>query len=442
MSAGEVELPLLILRALESLVYALLILLAARRRDSLPAAWLLIYAGTALILQLLRTFMEFGWLDAAARQHLDDYGVILLAVLLYQTLRVFFDKQRNRYWLTGTLLWTALLVLLQNFLLIFLTWVVLGGLSVSLLLQALRQTRQPLHRNRLIYWIPVLALAIANDVLIFYRQDTQGGYLRLGATVLMAYVILRQHIPDTRDLARQFLIYITTTLLTMSVYIAGFLLADYAFHNMPGYNPLFVGAGLAVLISLVFAPMSAAVRNLVNRLFKLESYDPSQTLREYSISVSNILDLEKLATVAVGLIMEALETKKVFLFLVDPVLGADKKKLFHLTAVHGAGSNAASPSIILEDASPIARFLREQRKPLLQYDIDFAPEFMDASLAERKWLSELGLEVYVPIYGKGEWIGLLALGPKPAGRFKDEDLDLLSPIASHTGIPPENARPR
>src|SRR6185369_7109548 len=100
-------------------------------------------------------------------------------------------------------------------------------------------------------------------------------------------------------------------------------------------------------------PMFAAVRNLVNRLFKLESYDPSQTLREYSISISNILDLEKLATVAVGLIMEALETQKVFLFLVDAVIGSDKKKLFQLTGVRGVGSNPLSPNVTLEDAGPI-----------------------------------------------------------------------------------------
>ncbi len=440
MSAGQVELPLLILPAVESLVYVLLILLAVRRRNSLPASAFIYYAGTAFVLHLLGTLGEFGWLDTAAQQRLDNYGAVLLALLLYQTLLVFFDKRRNQTWLTGALLWTALLVLLQNVLLIFLTWVVLSSLSVTLLLQALRQTPQLLRRNKFIYWFPVLALAIANDVLIFYRHDPLGSTLRLGATALMAYVILRHHIPDTRDLARQFLIYISTTLLTMSVYIAGFLLADYAFHSMPAYNPLFVGAGLAVLISLVFAPMSAAVRSLVNRLFKLESYDPSQTLREYSISVSNILDLEKLATVAVGLIMEALETKKVFLFLVDAVIGADKKKLFRLTGVRGVGSSTPSSSFTLEDASPIARFLREQRKPLLQYDIDFAPEFMDASLMERKLMSELGLEVYVPIYGKGEWIGLLALGPKPASRYNDEDLNLLSTIASQTGIALENAR--
>ncbi len=443
MSAAQIELPLLILRAVESLVYFLLVVLAIRRRDSSPASALLSYVGTAFFIHLLRISGEFGWLtwlDQPARQRLDYYGAILLALLLYRTLLIFFDKQRNPSWLSGALLWMALVVFSQNILLIFVTWVVLSVLSVVLLLQALRETRQPLHRNRLIYWIPVLVLAIVNDLLVFYRQDPQGSYLRLGATALMAYVVLRHHIPDTRDLARQFLIYITTTLLTMSLYITGILLADYAFHNMPGYNPLFVGAGLAVVISLVFAPIFGIVRGLVNRLFKMESYDPSQTLREYSISVSNILDLEKLATVAVGLIMEALETKKVFLFLVDPEIGPQKKNVLRLTGIRGAGSNMPSPSFLLAEESSITRFLREERKPLLQYDIDFAPEFMDAPLAERKWMSELGLDVYVPIYGKGQWIGLLALGPKPAGRYTDEDLNLLSTIASQTGIALENAR--
>jgi len=300
--------------------------------------------------------------------------------------------------------------------------------------------RHPLQRSRLIFWIPIIFLTIANDILIIYRDDTQGGYLRLGATALMAYVILRHHIPDTRDLTRQFLIYITTTLLTMSVYIAGFLFANYAFMQMPGYNQLLVGAGLAVVISLIFSPLVGSVRSVVNRMFKLQSYDSSQILSEYSASVSNILDLEKLATVAVGLIMETLEIKKGFLFLVDPEIGPDNKNVFRLKGVRAIASSAIPPGFTLEEDSPVARFLREERKPLLQYDIDFAPEFMDAPLTERKWLSELGLYVYVPIYSKGEWIGLLALGPKPFTRYTDEDLIMLSMIANQTAVALENAR--
>jgi signal transduction histidine kinase len=111
-------------------------------------------------------------------------------------------------------------------------------------------------------------------------------------------------------------------------------------------------------------------------------------------------------------------------------------------AVRAAPHNTAPPppTFALGENSPVARFLREERKPLLQYDIDFAPEFMDAPLTERKSLSELGLYVYVPIYSKGEWIGLLALGPKPFTRYTDEDLNMLSLIANQTAIALENAR--
>jgi signal transduction histidine kinase len=137
--------------------------------------------------------------------------------------------------------------------------------------------------------------------------------------------------------------------------------------------------------------------------------------------------------------MQALEINKGFLFLVDPEIGENGKNVFRLTGVRGAGTTPSPGGILAED-SPIVHYVRDQRAPLLQYDIDFAPGFMDAPLTERKWLSGLQLDVYVPIFSKGEWIGLLALGPKPNSRYTDEDLDMLATIASQTGVALENAR--
>ncbi len=445
MGANNLQLPLLIFRTLEILVYLAILSLAVRRRHgwASPPVFLSIFSLVALIIQAVRALSEFGllpWLDASAHQQMDYYGTLVLAALLYQTLRTFLVNDKKLSLLLAALIWTGLLILLKNFLLIFVTWVALTGLSVVLFLRTMAQTRQSLHRNRLIYLLPALALAIANDLFIFYRPDPQGSYLRLGAAALIAYVILRHNIPDTRDITRQFLIYVLSTVLTMSIYTAGFLVANAIFQATPGYDPLFAGAGLAALISLIFVPLFGSIRGMVNRLFKLESYDSSQTLREYSASISNILDLEKLATVAVGLVIESLEVSKGFLFTIDPEIGVDGKNVFRLTGIHAAGSVGAAPTGTLSEDSPIVKFLREARKPLLQYDIDFSPDFIDSPLTERKWLSGLGLEVYVPIYGKGEWIGLLALGPKPASRYTDEDLIMLTTIASQTAIALENAR--
>jgi signal transduction histidine kinase len=443
MIISQIELPLLILHQAESAVYLLLIFLAFRRRERGPALWLLIYSLVGFAFQLVRMLADFGLPIVRSvdfLQRMDQYGAILLAFIFYQTVRTFFEKEQSRWWIVVPLAWMVGVAFLQNTLLLFVTWVIFTGASAILLLRAVGQMHHPLQRNRLVFWIPIFLLTIANDVFIIYREDAQGGYLRLGATALMAYVILRHHIPDTRDLTRQFLIYITTTALTMAIYITGFLIANYIFSQVPGYNPLLVGAGLAVFISLISAPLVGAVRGLVNRMFKLQSYDSSQTISEYTVNVSNILDLEKLATVAVGMLMEKLEIKKGYLFLVDPEIGPDKKNVFRLTAVRAANSAIGPTNFALDEDSPIVRFLRDERKPLLQYDIDFSPEFMDSPLLERKWLSELGLYVYVPIYSKGEWIGLLALGPKPFSRYTDEDLNMLSMIANQTAIALENAR--
>ncbi len=444
MFVGNLTWPILALYALEGLLYLFVLFMALRRRKDAesPAFWLAGYAFvglSVLVVQFLAMTRWVSGIDSNLLLPLDQYATLVLAVILYQGLRTFLGQERNPLAMLGSFLLVAGLVVLQNLLFIFLAWLGFTAGSLWLLVRTLGQTRQHLHRNRMIFWLPVLALAIANDIIIYYRQGLDGDYFRLGATVTMAYVVLRHHIPDTRDILRQFLIYFTTTLLTMLVYIAGFLLADSLLGQTPGYEPIFAGAGLAVVISLIFAPMFGAIRNGFNRLFKVEKYDPSQTLREYSLSTSNILELDKLATVAVGLITEALNVKKGYLFLVDPEIGEDGKNIFRLTAVRGSGTGQPPRGGLSED-SPVVHHFRDERQPLLQYDIDFAPQFMEAPLTERKWMSSLGLDVYAPIFAKGDWIGLLALGPKPNRRYTDEDLDMLATIASQTGVALENAR--
>ncbi len=444
MGANGLLISYIILNALKSLIYIFVLVMAVRRlKDrSSPAFWLVVYAGLAFAMHTFQLAADWGFfpsLEPAMRLRLDEYTALLLALILYQCLRVFLGKDHQLAVFFGGLALSAALIALQNILLVFLAWLAFTVLTLVFLLRTLGQTLQHLHRNRMFYWLPVLVLAAGNELVLFYGQGLAGGYLRLGAAVMLSYVILRHHIPDTRDFFRQFFIYFLTTLVTMAFYVSGFVLLDLLLRAAPGYDQMLVGAGLAVVISLIFTPLFGFIRSLVNRLFKLQSYDPSQTVREYSASISNILDLERLVTVAMGTIMEALEIQKGYLFLVDPEIGEDAKNVFRLTSARGAGIGP-SLSGTLADDSPITIYFREERGPLLQYDVDFAPGFISAPLAERKWLSGLMLDVYVPIFSKGEWIGLLALGPKPNSRYTDEDLNMLATIASQTGVALENAR--
>lgn len=483
MGASNRDLIFLVLDAVLGLVYLVVLFLALRRQkgwDS-PAFWLAGYALLGLTLHILLVAGLMGWLpwmDFVNRLRVDQSAAVLLALFLFMGLRTSLPPalkktpksepdsvesiqktprwMGNLVWLVGGLLIAAAGIAYQNYTLIFFTWLAFSLIAIIHLLHSISQASQPLQRSRIFFWLPALILAIVNEIVLFYQlSGVEGDYLRVLAVMMMAYAMLIHHLPDIQELTRQLLIYILSTLLIIGLYIGFFWLADSLLRDTPGYQTIFTGAGVAALISLLFAPIFELIRGLVNRMFRFASYDPSKTLREYAQSISNILDLERLATVAVGLIMESLEIQKGILFLVDPEIGEGNKTVYRLREVWPQNISAeiessTTPSqstsrrkkghsILLTEGSPISAYFREQHLPLLQYDIDFDPDFIKASLGERKWFSELGLDAYAPIFSRGEWIGLLGLGPKPR-RYTPEDLNLLAAIASQTGVALENAR--
>ncbi|MDX9992344.1 MAG: ATP-binding protein [Anaerolineales bacterium] len=443
MGDATIYLPILF-AFLPVIAYLVLLILAIRRLRSPEQLtdFLAIFLAIGLLLEIGAALSALGWwnIPAETLALITQIGSVLLVVLMAQMIRMA-SIPMVRHWPFWLVLgWMIALVALKSLLLVFGSWLVFAAWTVFLLQRAIRKAHMPILRNRMTYWVIVLILLLGNDILLFYYSNWQGNLLRLGAAIALGFVIMRSHLPDVRDIVRQFMTYLTSTVIIILVYIAIFWAAQRLFGTMTIFNPLLAGAGVAVLISLIFSPLLGMVRHAYNTLFQLEVYDPSQILREYSTSISNILDLEKLATLAVGLIMEALEINKGLIFLVDPEFDENKQKIYRLSPIRGAGSLPSGNAVFSEDSS-IARFFLEKREALLQYDVDFAPTFMDAPIRERKWMSGLGIDVYVPIYSKGDWIGLLALGPKGSGlRYTEEDLNLLAAMASQTGVALENAR--
>ncbi len=440
-------LPFVFFHAAQSVIYAILLFIVLRRqRSAAPPVlgWLACYILLAFLNQAVQFAGGMGWLpipiDEVSRLSLNQYAAFLLAFLLYQGLRAFLN-QGEAFWLLGAqLILAAVLVTTQQFSLLFIGWVIYTLLGMGVLGFTLARTSQPLHRARLLLWAPAFALVIVNEILLFYLQDSHLDVYRLGATLFLAFAALSHRLPDLKEITRQALVYGASALFSMAVYVLGFLAADYFFRGMSGYQPIFAGAGVAVLISLMFTPIFSITRRAVDSLLRLENADPAQVLRDYSVSINNILDLEKLTDVALEAVMDAYDIDRAVLFLVDAEMGKNGD-VYRLTAATGHHPGAMGNFFgLISKESPIARAFREQSQPLLQYDIDFAPEYINSPVNERRWLSELGLDVYAPILSKGDWIGLLALGSKRGQRYTPQDLNLLATIANQTGVALENAR--
>jgi signal transduction histidine kinase len=301
-------------------------------------------------------------------------------------------------------------------------------------------SRQPLLRNRLNYWTPVFLFVFLNDILLIAGRQIPGNPLRLGAAVMAALIIITHDPPDLRQVARIVVTYIITTIVIVGIYVAGFSVSQNVFIGFPNFNPLVVGAGIAVLLSFIFSPLLTFVRRFVSRWLSLEEIHATRTLHAYSQQISNILDMQKLANVAVGLIIEAMGISRGFLFLVDTDRIGDGSKSFSIRAVRNPGERQIKVVSLAEDSPIVKHFLQDQR-PLLQYDFDLLPAYRPVSTPDREWFKRLEAEVYLPIFSKREWIGMLALGGKINGnRYTEEDLVTLSTLANQTAVALENAR--
>ncbi len=321
-------------------------------------------------------------------------------------------------------------------------WSVLGWLVffigfVIAVANGNKEAHQLLFRNRLNYWWFAIFLTFISDVLLFSNIVIVGQPLRLLVAALSGYVISTHNVPDLKQIIRRILVYILIAAAIVGFYAGGVLLLQAVFKNI---NPVFAGALIALLLTMIFAPLLGLVSRTINNWTKGDQYDASRTIHQYSESISNILDMDRLASIAVGIILEAMQIERGFLFLVDSDRQADGHKTYRLRSARSPEERQMI-AVELDENGIIASSLVRDQRPLLQYDLDRLPVYRAASSFERDWFSKLRAEVYIPIFAKKQWIGLLAFGPKLSGnRYTKEDLVTLSAHASQTAVALENAR--
>lgn len=468
MTTTQPNLFVLILLSVQAAFYLPVIVQAVRRRvgQETTASLVGLYALLALLLQIFEAIQRGGYLpsmDARLGETIQWYGLLALALLLIFILRAFLRLEGGRAWLGVGAFWALALIVVGrnllnlpdvlwtngqvmvplqnlNFGLSLLGWLVFITAPILSLQRAFRHTHQPLHRNRLMYWLPVLILLGVNDLLLLLGYSGWGNPLRLLGAYLMTYAALTHHLPDIRQILKGALVFLLTILLAGLVFTGGYYLLEDALKTVPDNDRRLAQIGVALTAAILVTLLAGPIQRLVGRFFSTERYDAGQTLREYSLSISNILDMERLATVAVGLIMEAMEIQRGFLFLVDTDTSESGEKTYHIRPIRSAGERPVR-SGTLAGSSPFARVLLQEQRPLLQYDVDLLPNFRDMPTDERAWFGSLQAEVYAPIFAKREWIGLLALGAKLSGnRYTDADLVTLSTLANQTAVALENAR--
>lgn len=315
-------------------------------------------------------------------------------------------------------------------------FVILSSINV---LQKYRVTEKTVVKQRAIYWTAALILYMGSSVLYHLDHYLLGSLLLLFTIIILNFLVLTYRLPDLKLLTFKAASFLLAGIVIILLYALGFLILEKIFIGFSWYKPVYNGAFFFLIALIFFFPVQSLVQAILQKLMTKER-NRNQEIRNYSKTLSSILDIDLLSKVTIELICDSLDVNKGTLFLVDQIEPEKDPPNWRLRAVQG--TTVTLPDLdFLPANSPIAKVLAEEKRPLTQSELEFIPKFQTIPENIVTWIKALEVEALVPIHTEDEWIGLFALSQKRSGAsFSDDEIELLSTLADQTSVALQNAR--
>ena len=236
---------------------------------------------------------------------------------------------------------------------------------------------------------------------------------------LIAYAILKRNLFDLDAVLRASLVYGVATALVLGVYFAAVAVASH-------FATILVGQSFAVALTLavavVFHPLRKGVQRIVDKLLYRDSRMPA--LLELLRALPSVEDVPSLAEVALGPLLRLTRARGVVLFV--------PSRLGRLDVGGRAGEPFdGDPHLPLGGAFEDA--LVGNPRPQAVRDLG------EEAATERRYLGSLGVELLVPLVGRGRLDGLVAFTAPRGGVFGYGVLHALADAAPQLALALENA---
>jgi signal transduction histidine kinase len=236
---------------------------------------------------------------------------------------------------------------------------------------------------------------------------------------LIAYAILKRNLFDLDAVLRASLVYGVATALVLGVYFAAVAVASH-------FATILVGQSFAVALTLavavVFHPLRKGVQRIVDRLLYRDSRMPA--LLSLLRALPSVEDVPSLAEVALGPLLRLTRARGVVLFvpsMLGRLDGAGRAGEIGDVDMHLPLAGAFAPALV---ANPRPQAVRD---------------LADEASAERAYLDSMGMELLVPLVGRGHLDGLLAFTAPKGGVFGYGVLHALEDAAPQLALALENA---
>lgn len=453
-------------------LYLLLLIFVAWQRPRRDASgnWLVVYLGYSAMMLLLYSLLlnpAIVMPEPLTRQLLALTGAALSVGLLTVLSVVYLGSSRRLLVpiTLATLLWAAAVAvsrlslaapltgqaLLANILLGTLPtltievavfgWVVFMLLLLALTWRAYLTQQLPLYANRVLFWtmvIPLLMVGTALASWLLVPWNAIGYGLHLLGTLGAVYAVTSDRVVDLRETLRWVLGHALLVVVAAGVVFGAVLvsfLPPLSLLDLSGLERRVVQAIIALLAGALILLLLHVLEWAGQKLGTSSGPDAATAVQQYSERISRVIDLRELAETALRSLADLLGTRSGYLVLATR--DADRVLLDRLSP----GSGTPIVRGVLSASSPLHKHLAVDKKPVLQYELEYHRKFAGISEVERRFFERMAMDLYVPIAADGQLIGLLAVGPKVSDApYHEREIDLLAALANQTVTALENAR--
>jgi len=277
-----------------------------------------------------------------------------------------------------------------------------------------------------------LRILIMTIPLVLYLQP----YLLLPALLVVGippafgYSIIRYRLMDVTLLVRRSIIYAIITASLAAIYFGVVLGLGSLLSNALGEadNTLLLMIAV-IVIALLFDPLKRRSQDFVDRVFYQDRYNYQKALLEFSSELPRQMNLDQILHSVVNRIATTMHVDKVSVSLCDEREGC-----------HVLARNMDDTlSVFDHREGGVVELLKNTRAPQSFVLLDEDPRVTD--MEDRDKLRRSGVVLMVPMFIQDRLIGSINVGPKLSGNvYAQEDIDLLSTVASQAAIAIENAR--
>ena len=252
---------------------------------------------------------------------------------------------------------------------------------------------------------------------------------------IIAHAIIRHRLLDIDLAIRNGTVYVGAIVVTASAF---FGLVE-ALHHLTGFQrttiPILEALTLALIVSVFFGPLKDWLQAALNRYVYRNTYDYQRTVRESTLRLSTMLDLQSLLGYLAEIIDQTFKVQLVKIYLRD-----DSTRTFVAPEIQARRHWRVDHSHLgVPYGSPLPSYLSTQRQTLLRDDatnMEDRPRLYEAV----RELERIGGEIVFPLFQDELLAGFIAVGAKRSGDpFYSRDIDLLTTLTSQAAVAMKNA---